>query len=102
MDLDWLEQALAKHDVGLVAITAACNVTGELLPYEDVIRIAHRYGSMVLVDAATDRRLAKTGFAAFGADIVAFGGHKGLQAPWGIGGLYLSDRERMECTLAQL
>jgi cysteine desulfurase/selenocysteine lyase len=100
IDLDWLEQALARQDVGLVAITAACNVTGELLPYDDVIRIAHRYGSMVLVDAAQIVGWLKLDLPRLGADMVAFGGHKGLQAPWGIGGLYLSDRAQMKCTSA--
>ena len=101
LDLDWLEQELARRDVGLVAITAACNVTGELLPYEEVIRIAHRYGSMVLVDAAQIVGWLKLDLPRLGADMVAFGGHKGLQAPWGIGGLYLSDRAEMECTSAR-
>ena len=100
IDLDWLEQALSKHDVGLVAITAACNVTGEPLPYEDVIQIAHQHGSMVLVDAAQIVGWRKLDLPRLGADMVAFGGHKGLQAPWGIGGLYLSDRVQMECTSA--
>ena len=100
IDLDWLEQTLAEHDVGFVAITAACNVTGELLPYEDVIGIAHRYGAMVLIDAAQIVGWQKLDFPRLGADMVAFGGHKGLQAPWGIGGLYLSDRAQMECTSA--
>jgi len=100
IDLDWLEQALSKQDVGLVAITAACNVTGELLPYEEVIQLAHRYGSMVLLDAAQIVGWQKLDLPCLDADMVAFGGHKGLQAPWGIGGLYLSERARMECTSA--
>tara|TARA_R110002049_G_scaffold4601_5_gene32240 strand:- start:335803 stop:336966 length:1164 start_codon:yes stop_codon:yes gene_type:complete len=100
LDLNWLEQTLAKGDVALVAITAACNVTGELLPYQDVIRIAHQYGSMVLLDAAQIAGWMKLDLPRLGADMVAFGGHKGLQAPWGIGGLYFSDRAQMECTSA--
>ena len=100
IDLDWLEQEVARHDVGLIAVTAACNVTGELLPYDDVIRIGHRYGSMVLVDAAQIVGWQTVDLPRLGADMVAFGGHKGLQAPWGIGGLYLSDRARMVCTSA--
>ncbi len=100
IDLDWLEQSLSKHDVALVAITAACNVTGELLPYEDVIRIAHQHGSMVLVDAAQIVGWRKLDLPRLGADMVAFGGHKGLQAPWGIGALYISDRVKMKCTIA--
>lgn len=100
LDLDWLEQELGKGDVGLVAITAACNVTGELLPFEDVIRLAHRFGAMVLVDAAQIVGWLNLDLPNLAADMVAFGGHKGLQAPWGIGGLYLSERARMECPSA--
>ena len=81
IDLDWLERALSDQDVGLVAITAACNVTGELLPYEDVIRMAHHYGAMVLIDAAQIVGWLKLDLPQLGADMVAFGGHKGLQGP---------------------
>jgi selenocysteine lyase/cysteine desulfurase len=100
IDLDWFERALSRNDVALVAITAACNVTGELLPYEDVIRISHQYGAMVLIDAAQIVGWVRLDLPRLGADLVAFGGHKGLQAPWGIGGLYLSDRIQMKCTSA--
>lgn len=100
IDLDWLERELAVGDVGLVAITAACNVTGELLPYEKVIQLSHRYGAMVMIDAAQVVGWLKLDLDLLGADLVAFGGHKGLQGPWGIGGLYFSDQARMECAAA--
>ena len=100
IDLDWLERALSDQDVGLVAMTAACNVTGAILPYEDVIRMAHRYGAMVLIDAAQIVGWMKLDLPQLGADMVAFGGHKGLQGPWGIGGLYLSDHVQMDCVSA--
>ncbi|MGI9469972.1 MAG: aminotransferase class V-fold PLP-dependent enzyme [Rubripirellula sp.] len=100
IDLDWLEDTLSQQDVGLVAITAACNVTGELLPYEEVIQIGHQHGAMVIIDAAQIVGWMKLDLTRLGADMVAFGGHKGLQAPWGIGGLYLSDRVSMECVSA--
>ena len=101
IDLDWLEKELAKRDVEFVAMTAACNVTGELFPYQEVIRLAKQYDSMVLIDAAQIVGWQRLDLARLGADIVAFGGHKGLQAPWGIGGLYLSDRARMQCVSAR-
>ena len=100
LDLDWLERELARQDVGLVAITAACNVTGELLPFDDVIRLAQRYGSMVLVDAAQMVGWYRLNLPEIGADLVAFGGHKGLQAPWGVGGLFISEHARMACVSA--
>lgn len=100
LDLEWLERELSRGDVALVAITAACNVTGELLPYQSVIELAHRFGVRVLIDAAQIVGWQKLNLSHLGADMVAFGGHKGLQAPWGIGGLYISDTIQMECTSA--
>ena len=100
LDLNLLEHELSKGDVALVAITAACNVTGELLPYAEVIDLAHQYGAKVLIDAAQIVGWVKLDLSGLGADMVAFGGHKGLQAPWGIGGLYVSQSMQMECTSA--
>lgn len=100
LDLAWLEQALSKRDVALVALTAACNVTGECLPYEQVIGLVRKYDATVLLDAAQVVGWSKLDLTRLDADLVAFGGHKGLQAPWGIGGLYMSERVQMQCATA--
>ena len=88
---DRFEQSLAAGNVKLVAVTAASNVTGDLLPIEKIAKLAHAHGALVLLDAAqwvgwTDNLC----FSDSAFDIVAFGGHKGLHAPWGIGGLYVA------------
>ena len=101
MDLVALEQSLAARDVGLVAVTAACNVTGELLPIEQIIELSHRYDAMALIDAAQIVGWVDLNFDELGADMVAFGGHKGLQAPWGIGGLYVARSAKLKCATAQ-
>ncbi len=100
VDLEALEQELNKGDVGLIAMTAACNVTGEFLPYREVVELAHRFDTLVLIDAAQIVGWVDLNLEELGADLVAFGGHKGLQGPWGIGGLFMSDRANMECATA--
>lgn len=101
MDLIALEQFLAAKVVGLVAVTAACNVTGDFLPIEQIVEMSHRYGAMVLVDAAQIVGWIDLDLDSLGADMVAFGGHKGLQAPWGIGGLYIANSAKLKCATAQ-
>jgi len=101
MDLVALEQSLVAKDVGLVAVTAACNVTGDLLPIERIIELSHRYDAMVLIDAAQIVGWVDLDLNSLGADLVAFGGHKGLQAPWGIGGLSIAGSAKMKCATAQ-
>jgi selenocysteine lyase/cysteine desulfurase len=101
IDLPALEQSLSAGDVGLVAVTAACNVTGDLLPIGRIIELAHQYDAMVLIDAAQIVGWIDLDFDDLGADMVAFGGHKGLQAPWGIGGLYIASSATLKCPTAQ-
>lgn len=90
VDLDALEASL-RRGVRLVALCAACNVTGALLPIDDIVRLARSHGAQVLVDAAQVAGWLTLDVETIGADRFAFAGHKGPQAPWGIGGLYVAD-----------
>lgn len=96
-DLQRLDAALSESQVRLVAVTAACNVTGELLPIEEIADCAHRYGTRVLIDAAQVVGWQQYRLSASAFDLFAFGSHKGLQGPWGIGGLYVADSVPMQC-----
>ena len=100
VDLTLLEQQLSRGDVRLVAMTAACNVTGELLPLDEVLDLCRSYKVTTLIDAAQIVGWWDLDIPAMGADFVAFGAHKGMQAPWGIGGLYLAPNVQMECLSA--
>ncbi len=99
-DLDTLHQFLTKHNVRLVAVSAASNVTGDLLPIQEIIELSHQFDTLVLVDAAQSVGWLPLNLPKLDADIVAFGGHKGLQGPWGIGGLYVADRVTMNTPAA--
>src|SRR5207344_2825905 len=70
--------------VGLVAVTGASNVTGEIWPYPEIAEIAHRHGARVLLDAAQLAPHRPIDMAATGVDYLAFSGHK-LYAPFGAG-----------------
>jgi selenocysteine lyase/cysteine desulfurase len=100
LDLDWLRAELRKGDVALVALTAACNVTGEIFPFEKVVQMARAHRVAVLLDAAQIVGWLAVDFSKLGASMVAFGGHKGLQGPWGIGGLYISADANLQCLTA--
>ncbi len=75
----------------VVVVTHASNVSGRLyeIPRADV---------PVIVDAAQTAGVVPIGFDASGADAMAFGAHKALMGPQGVGVLLLS--ERMAQTLA--
>jgi selenocysteine lyase/cysteine desulfurase len=84
--LDLLDAALtaARGTVGLVAVTGASNVTGEIWPYPEITAIAHRHGARVLLDAAQLAPHRPIDLTTTGVDYVAFSGHK-LYAPFGAG-----------------
>lgn len=100
VDLDELDRQLQKSPVRLVAMTAACNVTGQLLNTSEVIRIAHKHGALVLIDGAQVAGWSDLELTESGIDLFAFAGHKGLQAPAGIGGLYIAPSVKMRCPTA--
>ncbi len=88
IELGALRQALEAGGVAVVALTAANNITGEMLPLSEIAELVHAAGALLIVDAAQVVGWTLD-LPALGADMVAFGGHKGLQGPWGIGGLYV-------------
>ncbi|MEW4529373.1 aminotransferase class V-fold PLP-dependent enzyme [Maioricimonas sp. JC845] len=100
LDLERLERSLREGGVRLVAMTAASNVTGDLLPVEQIVAHAHAHDTLVLIDAAQTAGWWDLDLPALGADLMAFAGHKGLQGPWGIGGLYVAPHVTMNSPAA--
>lgn len=80
-------EAVIGPKVKLAAIGHVSNVLGCVNPVEKVIKLVHRNGGVVLVDAAQSAPHMKVDVQALDADFVAFSGHK-LMAPMGIGVLY--------------
>nr|WP_281371926.1 aminotransferase class V-fold PLP-dependent enzyme [Modestobacter versicolor] len=77
---------LAAAPYALIAVTGASNVTGESLPLDEVVQLAHAAGARVLVDGAQLVPHRRFSLAGSGADYVAFSGHK-TYAPFGSGAL---------------
>jgi selenocysteine lyase/cysteine desulfurase len=87
--LDRLDRALSRPAAGrtrLVTVTGASNVTGEIWPYPELARIAHRYGARIMLDAAQLAPHRRIDMAADHVDYLALSGHK-LYAPFGAGAL---------------
>ncbi len=99
-DLEFADRVLRGGRVRLVAVTHASNVTGELLPVAELAALAHQHGPLLLVDTAQTAGVWPVPAAELGADIVVFAGHKGLQGPLGIGGLWAAPHVRFTCPAA--
>jgi len=99
-DLAFAERVLRGGRVRVVGVTGASNVTGEVLPVREIVDLAHRHGALVLLDAAQIAGTLQPPPGTLGADLVVFAGHKGLQGPLGIGGLWAAPPVRFECPAA--
>jgi cysteine desulfurase/selenocysteine lyase len=84
LDLDWLAKELDRGDVTGVITTWASNVTGAVLPVEDISELCRAREVFFCIDAAQ-----AVGYADVDAslcDVLVFAGHKGLGGPQGVGG----------------
>jgi cysteine desulfurase / selenocysteine lyase len=82
----------------LVVLTHGSNVTGTLLPIEDVGLITEQHGALFCVDAAQTAGSYPIDMRAMRIDLLAFTGHKALYGPQGTGGLCIGRRARNRLT----
>lgn len=79
--------SLLNSRTKMVAFTATSNVLGTVTPVAEICAAAKRVGARTLVDAAQSVPHLPTDVQAWGADFIAFSGHKML-GPTGIGVLW--------------
>lgn len=83
-----VERAI-RPETRLIVATHGSNVTGAVMPVEEIGTVARRRGICFLVDAAQTAGNLTIDVEAMGIDMLAFPGHKGLYGPQGTGGLYV-------------
>jgi cysteine desulfurase family protein len=87
---EWTARVGAPGTCLAVAVHAS-NVTGILLPVEQLGAIAAEHGVPFVVDASQTGGHMPLSLPALGASAVAMPGHKGLLGPTGTGVLYLAE-----------
>ena len=86
LDLDDLEKKIDEK-TKIVSITHVSNVLGTINPIEEIIKIAHEKGALVLIDAAQSSGHLPIDVKKLDVDFLVFSSHKML-GPSGIGVLY--------------
>ncbi len=95
--LEAVQEALKKPARAL-AMTAASNVCGTVLPFREVAKLCHEAGTAFILDTAQVAGTLPLDAAELGCDALCFTGHKGLLGPQGIGGVLFSERMAEECS----
>lgn len=87
--------SLFRRNTRLVICTHASNVSGRLMPVEEISAVAHQKGALFLLDAAQTAGVYPVDVEKQGVDLLVFTGHKGLLGPQGVGGLYVGEGVRL-------
>ncbi len=90
IDCDNIKKAIRKN-TKLIVSTHASNVTGTLMPIEQIGKIAKEYNIIFLVDAAQTAGVYDIDVKKAYIDLLAIPGHKGLMGPQGVGILYIGE-----------
>ena len=75
---------------GLISISQMSNVLGTIVPVDEIIKIAHEEGILVLVDGAQSVPHMRVDVQKMDCDFMAFSSHKML-GPTGVGVLYVKE-----------
>lgn len=86
LDLNAYEELL-KQGPEIVAIAHVSNTLATVNPIKQMIRLAHQYGALTVVDGAQSMAHLPIDVQDLDCDFFVFSGHK-MYAPMGIGGLY--------------
>lgn len=88
--------AALRPETRLVVMLHASNVTGTLMPVEEVSAAAASRGIPLLVDAAQTAGVFPIDVEKMNIPLLAFTGHKSLLGPQGTGGLYIAESVYLE------
>ncbi len=86
IDIEKMKYEFSKDKPEAVFCTHVSNVTGYILPVEEIFKEAKKHGSINILDSAQSLGLVDVRADLMDADIIAFAGHKTLYGPFGVGG----------------
>lgn len=85
-----------RPNTRLIAVLHASNVTGTVMPLEEIGKVCGEAGAAFLVDAAQSAGVLDIDVKKMNINLLAFPGHKSLLGPTGTGGLYVGEEVTLE------
>ena len=100
IDFEKTEYMFSMNPPTKVFATHISNVTGYILPVKEIIEMAKKYNSQVIIDASQSLGLLDINMNNLIADFIAFVGHKNLYGPFGTGGFFVRKGTKMNSFIA--
>lgn len=86
LDVEKTKYLFSKEKPKCVCCSHVSNVTGYILPVDDIFKIAKKYNAITILDTAQSLGVVSVDSNKIDVDFIAFAGHKTLYGPFGIGG----------------
>ena len=86
IDIEKFKYLISRKAAKCVCCTHVSNVTGYILPVEQIFDIAHKNGAITVLDASQSFGLIKIDTSRYNVDFIVFAGHKTLYGPIGAAG----------------
>lgn len=90
-DMNHFKELLKANPNAFVSITHISNAFGKIHDIEAIIKLAHSYGAVVMVDGAQSLAHTSIDVQALDVDFFAISGHKTF-APTGVGAIYIKEK----------
>lgn len=100
LDLERIQIQFAGKPPTHVVMTHVSNILGYILPVERIAKLAKTWNAQVIVDGAQALGTVPVDLRKLKADYYIFAGHKALYGPFGIGGFFIRDGNRLQPFLA--
>lgn len=91
LDMEKIKYQFGKRPPNVVVMSQVSNVTGYIVPWEEIAREAQKYESVVIMDGSQGFGLVPVQLKNTPVDFYIFAGHKTLYGPLGVGG-YINNR----------
>lgn len=95
-DLEKIKYDFQDANPNVVVMSHASNVCGLIAPIKEICDLAKEYDAATVVDMAQTAGLIPTDLSQIKADYVVFAGHKTLYGSFGVGGLILDSKSKLE------
>ncbi len=100
IDLEKTQYEFSVNPPTVLIMNAISNVTGYVLPIQQLSDMVKQFKSLVIIDTAQAAGLIDIDMRKLQVDIICFAGHKSLGGPFGAGGFLLKNGIELEKHLA--
>lgn len=99
LDIAELNLKFSRNFPDFIFMSHVSNVTGFILPVEEIIQASEKYNSVVVLDCSQSMGLIPIDVKKIKADYFVFAGHKTLYGPFGIGGFIDNSKVKLSAVI---